>query len=321
MKKIFALALALCLVLALAACGNSPASSASTDDANQPDTASADDIATTDIVPDENAATADEEVPIDDPAATPAEGTSSGSDDAAASGSADGLISEADAESIALTDAGVSEADTVYLHTHLDRDDGRQVYDVEFYAGNTEYDYEIDASSGAILSVDNDIENYDGSGAAAASSGEVITPEEAANIALTDAGVSEADTLYLYTELDRDDGRQVYDVEFYAGNTEYDYEIDANSGDIRSVDNDIENYDGHNVSASVSVDLESATATALADAGVSEDQVIRLRAELDEDDGRLYYEIDFIYNELEYEYEVDANSGKIVSTDRESIYD
>ena len=239
MKKIFALALALCLVLALAACGNSPASSASTDDANQPDTASADDIATTDVVPDENAATADEEVPIDDPAATPAEGTSSGSDDAAASGSADGLISEADAESIALTDAGVSEADTVYLHTHLDRDDGRQVYDVEFYAGNTEYDYEIDATS----------------------------------------------------------------------------------GDIRSVDNDIENYDGHNVSASVSVDLESATATALADAGVSEDQVTRLRAELDEDDGRLYYEIDFIYNELEYEYEVDANSGKIVSTDRESIYD
>ncbi len=87
------------------------------------------------------------------------------------------------------------------------------------------------------------------------------------------------------------------------------------------MDHDIENYNGHNVSASVSVDLESATATALADAGLGEDQVTRLRAELDKDDGRLYYEIDFIYNEMEYEYKVDANSGSIISIDRESIYD
>ena len=30
-------------------------------------------------------------------------------------------------------------------------DDGRGVYEIEFYVGNTEYDYEIDAHSGAIL--------------------------------------------------------------------------------------------------------------------------------------------------------------------------
>ena len=37
-------------------------------------------------------------------------------------------------------------------------DDGRGVYEIEFYVGNTEYDYEIDAHSGAILeaSAEND---------------------------------------------------------------------------------------------------------------------------------------------------------------------
>ena len=39
-----------------------------------------------------------------------------------------------------------------------DGDDGRGVYEIEFYVGNTEYDYEIDAHSGAILeaSAEND---------------------------------------------------------------------------------------------------------------------------------------------------------------------
>ena len=38
----------------------------------------------------------------------------------------------------------------------MDFDNGIQKYDVEFYYGNKEYDYEIDASTGKILSYGQD---------------------------------------------------------------------------------------------------------------------------------------------------------------------
>ena len=38
-----------------------------------------------------------------------------------------------------------------FVQAKLERENGRQVYDVEFSFGQTEYDYEIDALTGAIL--------------------------------------------------------------------------------------------------------------------------------------------------------------------------
>ena len=62
------------------------------------------------------------------------------------------------AKSIALGHAGVSASSVSFSKAKLDDDDGRGVYESEFYVGNTEYDYEIDAHSGSILeaSAEND---------------------------------------------------------------------------------------------------------------------------------------------------------------------
>ena len=70
----------------------------------------------------------------------------------------------------------------------------------------------------------------------------IITMEEAKEIALTHAGLTEADVTFIKTELGIDDGRQEYEIEFYSGNREYDYEIDASTGKILSYDSDVENY-------------------------------------------------------------------------------
>ena len=56
------------------------------------------------------------------------------------------------AKQIALNDAGVKESSAVFLRANLDWDDGRMQYEVEFYSGNTEYDYDIDALTGAVWS-------------------------------------------------------------------------------------------------------------------------------------------------------------------------
>ena len=75
-----------------------------------------------------------------------------GDETAKSSAPSDGAdIGHAKAKSIALNHAGVSENEAYDMEIELDDEDGTLVYEVEFKSGNMEYDYEIDAASGAIL--------------------------------------------------------------------------------------------------------------------------------------------------------------------------
>ena len=73
-------------------------------------------------------------------------------------GSSDAKITKEQAKSTVLSDAGVSEADVTGLRVDLDRDDGVLMYEVDFYVGGTEYDYEVDAKTGEIISSDKDMD-------------------------------------------------------------------------------------------------------------------------------------------------------------------
>ena len=68
-------------------------------------------------------------------------------------------IGEDKALDIAIKDAGVKKADLTNISVHLDVDDGRTEYDVEFHKGTTEYDYNIDAYKGDIIEKDIDNDN------------------------------------------------------------------------------------------------------------------------------------------------------------------
>lgn len=67
------------------------------------------------------------------------------------------MISEEEAKVIALKDADVSENDVSGIRIKREKDDGIWQYEVDFYVGDTEYDYDIDASTGQILSKDMEI--------------------------------------------------------------------------------------------------------------------------------------------------------------------
>ena len=58
------------------------------------------------------------------------------------------------------------------------------------------------------------------------------------NAALANAGVSEGQISHQKVELDRDDGRMIYEIEFRVDRTEYDYEIDALTGDVLKAESD-----------------------------------------------------------------------------------
>ena len=60
-------------------------------------------------------------------------------------------IGDAEAKRIALENAGLSEANVFDLDCELDLDDATVHYDVDFKANGYEYDYDIDATTGAII--------------------------------------------------------------------------------------------------------------------------------------------------------------------------
>lgn len=155
-----------------------------------------------------------------------------------------------------------------------------------------------------------------------------IDEAAAQQIALEHAGVAESDTSFLMTKLDYDDGIAVYDVEFYvsATNSEYDYEIDAASGEIRSYDQDAENYQpGAPQTNAPSTDTagtlteEEIRNIALARVSGATESDIRMRQEID--DGRSVYEGSILYDGFEYDFEIDAATGDILSWESESVFD
>lgn len=142
------------------------------------------------------------------------------------------------AKEIALQDAGLKEKNVIFVTTKADYDDGRKEYEVEFYCNGTEYDYEIDAATGKIVSFDKDFEGK--RPATTETTGKEITAEEAKAIALKHAGLTESQVSKLKVERDRDDGVVKYEVEFDKGNVEYEYEINAETGKILKAEKDID---------------------------------------------------------------------------------
>ena len=166
-------------------------------------------------------------------------------------------ITQKDARKIALEDAGLTEAEVTISAEKLDTENGVAVYEVDFVKGNVKYEYDINATTGAVYTKSSESTALPSTEAAAqpsetaaaaanvtaaateASRG-FIGVDRAKSIALGHAGVSASSVSFSKAKLDDDDGRGVYEIEFYVGNTEYDYEIDAHSGAIleASAEND-----------------------------------------------------------------------------------
>ena len=221
------------------------------------------------------------------------------------------------AKSIALEAAGVTASQVQNLRVERDYDDGRLEYEIEFYVGTTEYDYVISGVDGTIL--EQDVEQEGGSHTTQPtqpSTGSDIGAEKAKSIALSHAGFAASQVQRLKVEKDYDDGRLEYEVEFYAGTTEYDYTISGTDGTILKQDK--EEHGGSQTtqpSAGSDIGAEKAKSIALSDAGFTASQVQNLQVEKDNDDGRLEYQVEFRVNGTEYEYTISAADGTILERD------
>ena len=137
-----------------------------------------------------------------------------------------GAVDEAKAQEIALAHAGVSAADATITKSKLDYDDGRQVYEIEWYANGAKYDYEIAVATGEIVNSGYEAKTVVGTGNSATVSEATAKQTALARV----SGATEKD-IYEW-KLDYDDGRPEYEGKIIYGGTEYEFTIDAASGNV-----------------------------------------------------------------------------------------
>ncbi len=238
------------------------------------------------------------------------------------------------AKQLAMEFSGVSEEDIHHIRWELDYDNRRAEYDIEFWIGNVEYEHDINATTGEILSYEKSVEESE-LAPTIDSNQNYMSEEEAKAIALADAGLEESEVTFMRSELDYDDGYAEYEIEFWKDLVEYDYEIDAITGEIRSFDYDMESKTPASQTLETAqmpttereelaqsnnaeyITEEQAKEIAFADAGVTSLEVSRLKCEFDFDDGYAEYEIEWEIGIMEYEYTISATDGSILERDVE----
>lgn len=154
---------------------------------------------------------------------------------------ADSLITKQQAKEIALKHAKVKEADIRGYEIELDKEISRIIYEISFHAGSFEYDYEINAEDGRIIKSEREaerVQHYLPETTTAAPESTTSTSEiliskaQAKQLVLNHACISENDIRNYRIELDREIHKTTYDIDFYAGEFEYEYEINAKNGNI-----------------------------------------------------------------------------------------
>lgn len=147
---------------------------------------------------------------------------------AAAPSSAEKTITAEEAKSAALKHAGLTASEVTFTKSELDYDNGIAEYEIEFYSASHEYEYDVNAATGAVIKYSKEALEIP----AMKTSQNTITAEEAKAAALKYAGLNASDVKFTKAELDYDDGITEYEIEFRYGKKEYEFKIDAYSGEI-----------------------------------------------------------------------------------------
>lgn len=185
----------------------------------------------------------------------------------------------------------------------------------------------------------------------------LMTKEEALEAALAHVGLSREEVFDVEIELEEDDGKLHYDVDFRSSTRKFEYEIEAYYGDVIKAKRLVLDGGDHHVYEDVApvmtvgdntapatppttqapvetavseprpvetavaeeayISLHEAKFIALIHAEVDEANVRDLEIEFDRERGIAIYEISFESGNLEYEYEVDAINGDVLKSEKE----
>lgn len=216
----------------------------------------------------------------------------------------------------------------------LEFEDGRMVYDIELKKDDVKYDFEIDAVTGEIASFEQKqkptgttVPQEQQSGAPTepqitpAPATEDVGEDRALEIALAHANMSRAKAKIKEIEKKRENGVVYYEIEFFDGTYEYEYKINAATGAIMKAekerDGDAPEQTGEPSQSTETIGSARAKEIALGHAGVSASAAKKLKCELDREKGKPVYEVEFESDGYEYEYTIDAETGRILHHEKE----
>lgn len=210
----------------------------------------------------------------------------------------------------------------------LTKDNGYYKYEADFTADEFYGDADVNPETGVIL------ESTVKYGTAvvipkseSSSSSEFITSEQAEKAALDAAGggfVKDCD-------FDKENGEYVYEVEVILDGVEYDYIVNAKTGEavLEGKHESHFNYDGGSSSSAGSSKNTSSSGTS-SDSIISETKAKNIvlakipgasinKIKLDRDDGKQVYEGEAVLGDYEYEFEINASTGVITEWEKERI--
>ena len=145
----------------------------------------------------------------------------------------------------------------------------------------------------------------------AATSKDLLTIEEAEAIA-----VKSVDGNVTKIELDRERSGDIYEVEVKSGSVEYDLDIDAKTGKVLRTDKDKDNDDDSDDKVIVT-DGKFITEKAAVKIAMKQAKGTVTDIELDNEDGRVIYEIEINDGTYEYDFDIDAISGKVLKFEKD----
>lgn len=197
------------------------------------------------------------------------------------------------AKEVALKEAGIVDERIVFTSSELDSKNNKEYYDIDFIADGHKYEYDIDALTGIVIESKKPVIKEEKE--------EMYTKEE------MEEKVNELWELYKQ----REEEIKKHEEEMYAS---------ENNNSKSSLNIQSENVIEEGLEVVETISEQKAKEIALAQVpGAAEKDIYGF--EVDRDDGRVSYEGSIVYNEMEYDFEIDGYSGAIREWDAESIYD
>ncbi len=233
--------------------------------------------------------------------------------------------------------AGITGDSVTYYEVDPELDEGTPYYEVELVIDGREQDYGVHAFTGEV------IRGIDGPsvmnpGPALPQGTVTVTEAEAEAAALAHAGLTQDQVSGMRVKRDFDDGRMEFEVKFFTSTTEYEYTVDASTGEILKAETETipgmaaaptaaptrdplgsapQQVPAATPAPVTDIGAEAAKQAALAHAGLTADQVSRMKVEQDREHGRLEYEVEFKSGGYEYEYTIDAATGAVLDFDKD----
>lgn len=230
---------------------------------------------------------------------------------------------------IALEHSGVSADDAVITQREHDIENGKFVYEIEFRNAGGKYEYKISADTGDIIEFSSSLKVAPAKPAETTPKtpegdrpgAEYITLEKAKAIAFSDAQVKESELTALKTELDTENGRKIYEIDFTSSSGfKYEYDIDAYTGEI--IKKELKDKTSQTKPNTEKTDTESKTTAeqaktiALNHAGVKAENATFKKVKMNTHKGRPVWELKFFTGDAKYKYEIEVSNGQILLSDK-----